>query len=89
MLTHRYTDLLPPAFCCCPAQISCGHSMTAIDCSGIFEEFSDGKYKGNGYCTNTDKEGHKLISRWSASSDTGTRYEVAAGTGKFELTQVT
>lgn len=59
--------------------------MTAVDCRGIVEEFSDGKYKGNGYCTNTDREGHKLVSRWSASSDMGGgRYEVAAGTGKFE-----
>ncbi len=60
-------------------------NMTAIDCTGIFEEFPDGKYKGNGYCTNTDPEGHKLIFRWSESSDTAEgRYEVASGTGKFE-----
>lgn len=60
-------------------------NMTAQDCTGIFEEFPDGKYKGNGYCINTDGEGDKLISRWSASSDAaGARYEVASGTGKFE-----
>ena len=59
-------------------------NMTAVDCKGIFEEFSDGKYHGNGYCTNTDRDGHKLISRWSVSSDTGDRYQVAGGTGKFE-----
>ena len=60
-------------------------NMAPIDCTGIFEEFSDGKYKGNGYCTNTDPEGHKLISSWSESSDTAeSRYEVTGGTGKFE-----
>jgi hypothetical protein len=60
-------------------------NMTAVDCKGIFEEFSDGKYNGNGYCIGTDREGHKLISRWSENSDTAeSRYEVAGGTGKFE-----
>jgi hypothetical protein len=60
-------------------------NMTAVDCKGIFEEFPDGKYKGNGYCTNTDEDGDKLISRWIASSDAAeTRYQVAGGTGKFE-----
>jgi hypothetical protein len=59
--------------------------MTSVDCTGMFEEFSDGTYKGNGYCTNTDKDGDKLISRWTASSDMEeNRYEVAGGTGKFE-----
>jgi hypothetical protein len=59
--------------------------MTAIDCTGMFEEFPDGTYKGNGYCTNTDREGDKIIFSWSASSDMeGPRYEVASGTGKFE-----
>jgi hypothetical protein len=59
--------------------------MTAVDCTGMFEEFSDGTYKGNGYCTNTDKEGDKIIFRWSASSDMEeNQYEVAGGTGKFE-----
>jgi hypothetical protein len=59
--------------------------MTAIDCTGMFEEFSDGAYKGNGYCTNTDREGDKIIFSWSASSDMEeNRYEVAGGTGKFE-----
>jgi hypothetical protein len=43
-------------------------NMTAVDCTGIFEEFSDGTYKGNGYCTNTDLEGHKLVSRWSENT---------------------
>jgi hypothetical protein len=63
-------------------------NMTAVDCTGIFEEFPDGKYKGNGYCTNTDQDGDKLISRWSASSDAAeTRYQVASGTGKFEGTK--
>jgi hypothetical protein len=60
-------------------------NMTAVDCKGIFDEFSDGSYKGNGYCIGTDREGHKLISRWSENSDTAeSRYEVTGGTGKFE-----
>jgi len=59
--------------------------MTAVDCTGMFEEFADKTYKGNGYCTNTDGEGDKIIFKWSASSDMAeNRYEVAGGTGKFE-----
>jgi hypothetical protein len=60
-------------------------NMTTIDCTGMFEEFPDGKYNGDGYCTNMDLEGHKLIFRWSENSDRAEgQYEVAAGTGKFE-----
>jgi hypothetical protein len=59
--------------------------MTSVDCTGMFEEFPDGTYKGNGYCTNTDKEGDKVIYSWNASSDTeGPRYQITGGTGKFE-----
>ena len=59
--------------------------MTSVDCTGMVEEFSDGTYKGNGYCINTDREGDKIVFRWTFSSDmAGSRYEVAGGTGKFE-----
>ena len=59
--------------------------MTAVDCTGIAEEFSDGKFKGTGYCTNTDREGHKIVFRWNVNSAAaGPRYEAVAGTGKFE-----
>jgi hypothetical protein len=61
-------------------------NMTAVDCKGIYEEFFDGKYNGNGYCINTDADGDKLVSRWSEDSekDPQSWYEVAGGTGKFE-----
>ena len=58
-------------------------NMTPIDCMGIVEEFPDGKYKGNGYCTNTDPEGDKLFSSWSEDA-AESRYELTGGTGKFE-----
>ena len=59
--------------------------MSVVDCAGFFEEFPDKTYKGNGYCTNTDREGDKLFNRWTASSENpGGRYEVVGGTGKFE-----
>ncbi len=35
--------------------------MTIVDCVGMFEEFPDKTYKGNGYCTNTDKDGDKAL----------------------------
>jgi len=60
-------------------------NMTTVDCTGIFEEFPDGKYKGNGYCTNKDRDGDQVVARWTASSDAAAaRYEVVSGTGKFE-----
>jgi hypothetical protein len=61
-------------------------NMTAPDCTGIFEEFPDGKFKGNGYCAAADQDGHKLFSAWSESSETDpeNRYQIAGGTGKFE-----
>jgi hypothetical protein len=62
--------------------------MTNVDCTGMFEEFPDRTYKGNGYCTNTDREGDKSFARWSASSDMAEgRYEIIGGTGKFEGTK--
>ena len=35
--------------------------MSVVDCAGFFEEFPDKTYKGNGYCTNTDREGDKAF----------------------------
>ena len=59
--------------------------MTAVDCTGMIEEFPGGKYKGTGYCTNTDREGGKIVFRWNASSDMPeVRYEAVGGTGQFE-----
>ena len=61
--------------------------MSVVDCAGFTSRsFLTKTYKGNGYCTNTDREGDKLFNRRSASSEyPGGRYEVVGGTGKFEL----
>jgi hypothetical protein len=59
--------------------------MSTIDCVGMVEVLPDQTYKGNGYCTLTDREGDKLYQRWSAGSEaSANRYETVGGTGKFE-----
>jgi hypothetical protein len=60
-------------------------NMTMIDCVGMAEALPDKTWKGNGYCTLTDKDGDKVYQRWTGSSElNGSRYEIVGGTGKFE-----
>ena len=59
--------------------------MSMIDCMGMAEVWPNEAYKGNGYCTVTDREGDKLLQRWSVGSEnTENLYENVGGTGKFE-----
>jgi hypothetical protein len=59
--------------------------MSTIDCQGMVEVFPSEAYKGNGYCTVTDRQGDKLFQRWNVGSESSENfYENVGGTGKFE-----
>ena len=59
--------------------------MSQLDCVDTTEIMADKSFKSNGYCSHTDRDGDKWISRsWRDSTMQKSRYETMGVSGKYK-----